>query len=141
VVSQAGAVLLVETARKAGLDAALSTALAPWSMARAVHDPGKVLLDLALAVALGGDCLADIGMLRAEPDLFGSVASDPTVSRLIGQRPGGPAVSGDDRAGAGQGDGQEHRLVGVSGAQVEHGGRRGAEGDEHRLPQAPQQQH
>jgi len=30
VVSQAGAVLLVETIRKAGLDAALSAALAPW---------------------------------------------------------------------------------------------------------------
>jgi hypothetical protein len=48
-----------------------------------VHDPGKILLDLALAVALGGDCLADVGMLRAEPAVFGPVASDPTVSRLI----------------------------------------------------------
>lgn len=44
---------------------------------------GQDLLDVALAVALGGDCLADVGMLRAEPGLFGSVASDPTVSRLI----------------------------------------------------------
>ncbi|MGW4027237.1 IS1380 family transposase, partial [Streptomyces sp. NPDC005009] len=41
------------------------------------------LLDLALAVALGGDCLSDVAMLRAEPDLFGLVASDPTVSRLV----------------------------------------------------------
>jgi len=48
-----------------------------------VHDPGKILLDVALAVALGGDCLADVGMLRAEPAVFGVVASDPTVSRLI----------------------------------------------------------
>lgn len=48
-----------------------------------MHDPGKVLPDVALAVALGGDCLADAGMLRAEPALFGPVASDPTVSRLI----------------------------------------------------------
>jgi hypothetical protein len=32
---------------------------------------------------LGGDCLADINSLRSEPDLFGLVASDPTVSRLI----------------------------------------------------------
>lgn len=38
---------------------------------------------MALAVALGGDCLPDVGMLRAEPAVFGSVASDPTVSRLI----------------------------------------------------------
>lgn len=55
----------------------------PWRKPRAVHNPGKVLLDVALAVALGGDCLADIGMLRAEPGVFGPVASDPTVSRLI----------------------------------------------------------
>jgi len=43
----------------------------------AVHDPGKVLLDLAISVAIGGDCLADIAQLRSEPDLFGKVASDP----------------------------------------------------------------
>jgi hypothetical protein len=83
VVSQAGAVLLVETVRKAGLDQAISAALTPWRRPRAVHDPGKILLDVALAVALGGDCLADVGMLRAEPAVFGPVASDPTVSRLI----------------------------------------------------------
>ncbi|MGO4759614.1 transposase, partial [Streptomyces sp. 2MCAF27] len=82
-VSQSGAVLLVETARKAGLDAAISAALAPWRKARAVHDPGKILLDVALAVALGGDCLADVAILRAEPAAFGLVASDPTVSRLV----------------------------------------------------------
>ncbi|MET7981061.1 transposase, partial [Streptomyces mirabilis] len=82
-VSQAGAVLLVETVRESGLDTAISTALAPWRKPRAVHDPGKILLDVALAVALGGDCLADVGMLRAEPGVFGPVASDPTVSRLI----------------------------------------------------------
>ncbi|MFJ3713457.1 IS1380 family transposase, partial [Streptomyces sp. NPDC090053] len=83
VVSQAGGVLLVETVRKSGLDTAISTALAPWRKARAVHDPGKTVLDVALAVALGGDCLADVGMMRAEPAAFGPVASDPTVSRLI----------------------------------------------------------
>ncbi|MFF2147378.1 IS1380 family transposase [Kitasatospora sp. NPDC058190] len=83
VVSQSGAALLVETARKAGLDVALSAALAPWRKERALHDPGKILLDVALAVALGGDCLADVAMLRAEPAVFGPVASDPTVSRLV----------------------------------------------------------
>lgn len=83
VVSQAGGVLLVETVRKAGLDTAISAALTPWRKARAVHDPGKILLDVALAVALGGDCLADVAMLRAEPAVFGPVPSDPTVSRLI----------------------------------------------------------
>lgn len=83
VVSQAGAVLLVETVRKVGLDTAISAALAPWRKPQTVHDPGKILLDVALAVALGGDCLADVAMLRAEPDVFGPVASDPTVSRLV----------------------------------------------------------
>jgi hypothetical protein len=83
VVSQAGAVTLLRTAEKTGLAAALSTALAPWRRPLATHDPGKILLDLAVAVALGGDCLADIAVLREQPAVFGSVASDPTVSRLI----------------------------------------------------------
>jgi hypothetical protein len=83
VVSQAGSVLLVETVRKSGLNTTISAGLTPWRKPWAVHDPGKVLLDVALAVALGGDCLADIGMLRAEPGVFGPVAADPTVSRLI----------------------------------------------------------
>ncbi|MBB5938570.1 hypothetical protein FHS42_005659 [Streptomyces zagrosensis] len=82
-VSQAGSVLMVETVRKVGLDTAVSAALAPWRKPRAVHEPGKVLLDVALATALGDDCLADVAMLRAEPHMFGPVASDPTVSRLI----------------------------------------------------------
>lgn len=80
VVSQAGGALLVETIRKSGLDTAMSAALAPWRRPRAVHDPGKILLDVALAVALGGDCLADVGMLRAEPAVFGPVASDPNTA-------------------------------------------------------------
>lgn len=65
------------------LEHVVSAAMAPWRKPRAVHDPGKNLLDLALAVATGGDCLADVGMLRAAPAVFGPVASDPTVSRLI----------------------------------------------------------
>jgi hypothetical protein len=50
---------------------------------RAAHDPGKMVLDLAVAIALGGDCLADVAVVRAQPQLFGPVASDPTVSRLV----------------------------------------------------------
>jgi hypothetical protein len=49
----------------------------------ASHDPGKIVTDLAISLAIGGDCLADIAMLRAESGVFGAVASDPTVSRLI----------------------------------------------------------
>ena len=82
-VGQAGGVLLTETIAATGLDAAISAALAPWRKPLAVHDPGKVLLDLAPTLAVGGDCLADIALLRAEPGLYGLVASDPTVSRTI----------------------------------------------------------
>ena len=83
VVSQAGAVLLTDTVRAAGLDRALSVALERWRKPTAVHDPAKVLCDLAVSLAVGGDCLADIAVLRGAPALFGPVASDPTVSRLI----------------------------------------------------------
>jgi hypothetical protein len=66
-----------------GLGQALSDGLARWRAPRAVHDPGKIVLDLAVAVALGGDCLADVAAVRAQPALFGPVASDPVVSRLV----------------------------------------------------------
>ena len=82
-ISCAGASLLVDTSRLAGLGTALSRALAPWRRPGAVHDPGKIVLDLAMALALGGDCLADVGVVRAQPQLFGPTASDPTISRLV----------------------------------------------------------
>ncbi|MCQ4138237.1 IS1380 family transposase, partial [Rhodococcus rhodochrous] len=83
VVSHAGAALLLRTAEKTGLTTALTTELAPYRKPLARHDPGKIVLDLATALAIGGDCLADIAQLRAHPEIFGAVASDPTVSRLI----------------------------------------------------------
>ena len=83
VVSQAGAVVLLETARATGLDRELSRSLSRWRRPSARHDPGKVVLDLAVALAVGGDCLADVAVLRGEPRVFGPVASDPTVSRTI----------------------------------------------------------
>jgi hypothetical protein len=82
-VSQAGAVLLWETLRVTGLGRGLSAALERWRAPRAVHDPGKIVADLAAALALGGDCLADIAVLREQPGLAGPVASDPVVSRLV----------------------------------------------------------
>lgn len=83
VVSHAGAAVLLRTAEKTGLTNALSKALSPWRKPLATHDPGKIVLDLAVTLALGGDCLADIAQLRAHPEVFGRVASDPTVSRLV----------------------------------------------------------
>lgn len=83
VVSQAGAVVLVEAAGVTGLDRELSRVLQRWRRPGARHDPGKVVLDLAVALAVGGDCLADVAVLRGEPRVFGPVASDPTVSRTV----------------------------------------------------------
>jgi hypothetical protein len=65
------------------MDRALGAALSRWRAPNTVHDPGKVVCDLAITLALGGDCLADIATVRGEPGVFGLVASDPTVSRLI----------------------------------------------------------
>jgi hypothetical protein len=93
VVSGAGGVLLTRTAATVGLERALSVALAPWRRPAARHDPGKILLDLAISLAMGGDCLADVAQLRAHPEVFGPVASDPTVSRLI------DTLAGDSAAG------------------------------------------
>jgi hypothetical protein len=83
IVSQAGGLLLIRTLRATGLDRSLQEALERWRPARAVHSPGKIIADLAVAVALGGDCLADVAVLRAQPELAGPVASDPVVSRLV----------------------------------------------------------
>jgi len=82
-VGQAGGVLLTRTVTATGLDRALSAGLVRWRKPLAVHDPGKIITDLALSLALGGDCLADLAVLRAEPGVYGRVASDPTVSRAI----------------------------------------------------------
>jgi hypothetical protein len=83
IVSQGGALLLTQTLRATGLDRGLTAALERWRASRAVHDPGKIIADLVVTLALGGDCLADIAVLRAQPELAGLVASDPVVSRLV----------------------------------------------------------
>ena len=83
IVSQAGGLLLTRTLEVIGVGRGLEAALERWRPARAAHSPGKIITDLAVAVALGGDCLADIAVLRAQPQLFGPAASDPVVSRLI----------------------------------------------------------
>jgi hypothetical protein len=82
-ISSSGALLIQQTIAITGLDRGLSAVMARWRPGRARHDPGKVLLDLATTLALGGDCVADIAALRAQPALFGPVASDPTISRLV----------------------------------------------------------
>jgi Transposase DDE domain group 1 len=48
-----------------------------------VHDRGRVLVDLAVMIADGGEAIADIDVLRHQEELFGSVASDSTVWRAL----------------------------------------------------------
>ena len=75
--------LLVATAGKVGLTARCRSQGAPWRKQSAVRDPGKILLDLAIGVAIGGNCLADVGLLQAKPAVFWRVDSHATVSTLI----------------------------------------------------------
>jgi DDE family transposase len=82
-VGHAGSALLVGAADRLGLTRALSAAMAPTRQRASVHDPGVVLRDLAVMLADGGDCLADLGALRDQADLFGAVASDSTAFRVI----------------------------------------------------------
>ena len=83
-VGLAGARLLTETSRVTGLGDELSRVLSAWRRSWAVHDPGKIMADLAVCVALGGRCLSDVALLRCQGEVFGPVASDPTVCRLVG---------------------------------------------------------
>jgi hypothetical protein len=83
VVPHAGSTVLLWTAQAVGLTSALADGLMPWRKPLARHDPGKIVADLAVSLAIGGDCRADLAQLRAAPEVFGQVASDPTVSRLV----------------------------------------------------------
>lgn len=82
-VSHAGSELLAGVADRVGLTRGLSAAMAPTRERRSAHDPGVVLRDLAVMLADGGECLADLGALRDQPDLFAGVPSDSTAFRVI----------------------------------------------------------
>jgi len=84
-VSHAGSALLAQIADKSGLTQALSLRLAGLKQRRSGHDPGRVVGDLAVMLADGGDCLADMGAVRDQDALFGPVASDSTAFRVIDQ--------------------------------------------------------
>ena len=81
--SRAGTALVAAVADRVGLTAALSEALAGLRERRSRHDPGRVVRDLALTLADGGDCLADLRALRDQESLFGEVASDATAWRVL----------------------------------------------------------
>src|SRR5437667_10615328 len=79
----AGNRLLAEIADRSGLTDALSEALAPMCKRRRRHDPGKVIADLAVTIASGGDALSNTVALRHQPGVFGDVASVPTAFRVV----------------------------------------------------------
>lgn len=48
-----------------------------------VHDRGRVLVDVAIMLADGGEAIADIDVLRHQAPVLGRVASPPTVWRTL----------------------------------------------------------
>jgi Transposase DDE domain group 1 len=82
-VSHAGAFLLTELADRLGLTDALARAMAPTRERRSAHEPGRVLRDLTVSIADGGDCISDLGVLHGQPALFGPLASETTAHRVV----------------------------------------------------------
>jgi len=87
VVSHAGLALLRHLADKTGLAGGLSGALA--SPRILVHDRGRVLADLACAVADGARVISDFRVMGDQRELFGLVASVPTAWRTLKEIAGG----------------------------------------------------
>jgi hypothetical protein len=87
VVSHAGLALLRHLADKTGLTGGLSGALATPRIL--VHDRGRVLADLACAIADGARVISDFRVMTDQQELFGLVASVPTVWRTLKEIAGG----------------------------------------------------
>jgi Transposase DDE domain group 1 len=92
-VSHAGSALLSQVADTLGLTKALSSRLAAVKQRRRGHDPGRVLRDLAVMLADGGECVSDLGTVRDQQALFGEVASDSTAFRVIDRVASEPELS------------------------------------------------
>jgi hypothetical protein len=81
--SMVGAHLLGEIADRSGLTSAYSAAV-PWAGERAPgQDRGRLLVQVAIMLAGGGRCVAEMATLRNQPALFGDVASGPTIWRAL----------------------------------------------------------
>ena len=83
VVSHIGARLLADLADAVGLTEALSVAMAPTKKRRRGWDRGRVLVDLAVALADGATTITDLAILRNQSALFGEVASLATAWRTL----------------------------------------------------------
>jgi hypothetical protein len=81
VVSHAGSRLLADLADRTTLTVELlSASLNGVRGSRPRHDPGRVLVDLAVAIADGAEAISDIAVLADQPALFGPVASDSLLA-------------------------------------------------------------
>ena len=80
VVAHAGLALLRQLSDKTGLTARLSQALPSplWG-----HDRGRVVSDLACAIADGARVISDFRVMGDQRELFGPVASVPTAWRAL----------------------------------------------------------
>jgi hypothetical protein len=95
VVGHVGLHALGVYADRIGLGAALSARIAGPSGERGWgHDRGKVLVHAMLTLAGGGDAINDVEYLRAQPALFGAVASDTTVGRMFRDQLDSATVAG-----------------------------------------------
>jgi hypothetical protein len=86
VVSHAGLVLLRQLADRTGLTAGLSAALPSPDGGL---DRGRVFADLACAIADGARAISDFRVLGDQEEVFGQVASVPTVWRALKETAGG----------------------------------------------------
>jgi hypothetical protein len=84
VVSHVGSAAVRLIADRTGLTEALSKALARRGCSP-VHDRGRVLADTAVLIADGGTVMSDLATLRDQGELFGPVASDPTLWRTLNE--------------------------------------------------------
>ncbi len=91
-VSHAGSALLAQVADKTGLTRVLSLRLAGLKQRRSDHDPGRVIRNLAVMLADGGDCLSDLRAVGDQAALFGQVASASTAFRTIDRLAGTPGL-------------------------------------------------
>jgi hypothetical protein len=87
IVSHAGLALLRALADKTGLTGGLSKALATDRLL--MHDRGRVLADLACAIADGAEVISDFRVMGDQEELFGLVASVPTCWRALDEVAGG----------------------------------------------------
>ena len=91
---QSGLGLVAELSDALGLTAGLCEATR-GSRSWLVHNPGKVLRDVALTLVAGGDALRHMAVMATRPEVFGAVGSAATACRTIA------AVAGDEHmAGA-----------------------------------------